>query len=265
MNFIDISSYQAGIDLEKVFANNPLHGVVVKSTEGMNYVNPYCDRWVQWLIANNKPWGFYHFLNGKDPTAEAERFVRDTENYWGHGVPVADYEGNIVREFGTYYLRRFLEVCYAGTGIKPLVYCNLSTIQSDVNGFRQIAKEGYQLWLAQYANTENQVGFRENPWQQGSYKPFDRITMHQYSDHGLLVGYGITKTETNYDTGQMYTYSTNYLDLDIFYGDRADWDALARETHETPPVEQDWKSEAKKYLLDIKAFVEQKIKEIDNL
>jgi len=208
LNFIDIASYQSGISLDAVFALNPLDGVIVKATEGMKYVNPDCDPWVQWLIKHGKLWGFYHFLNANDPTAEAKRFVEDTINYYGHGVPVADYEGQIVSSYGTYYLRRFLETVYELTGVKPLVYCNLSTIQNDVNGFRQIAQSGYKLWLAQYASNRD-AAIGQSIWQKGSFDPFDRITMHQYSDHGRLEGYN------------------GYVDLDIFYGNETDWFALA--------------------------------------
>ena len=219
MNFIDISSYQAGIDLEAVFAQNPLDGVIVKATQGMHYVNPYCDKWVQWLIKNGKPWGFYHFLDGTDPVAEGKRFVANTINYYLDGVPVADYEGDIVNSYGTYYLRRFLETVYAETGVRPLVYCNLSTIQSDVNGFRTIAEEGYKLWLAQYAYNAP-TNFVPQPWQKGSYEPFKKITMHQYSSTGRLNGY------------------SGNLDLDIFYGSEDDWHDLAG-TKPEPDINRD--------------------------
>ena len=212
------------------------------------YVNPYCDRWVQWLISHNKPWGFYHYLAGHDPAEEAKRFVKHTENYFGHGIPAADYEGNIVSEYGTYYLRRFLETVYNETGIKPLVYCNLGVIQADVNGFRQISDEGYPLWLAQYRyNTTLQVGFLNEPWQSGSFSPFKRITIHQYAQTGRLNGY-----EGN-------------LDFDKFYGSIEDWNALAQISHEKPPVSEDWRTETKLYLEQVKAFIDLKIKEIDNM
>lgn len=254
MNFIDISSHQASINLETVFSQNPLDGVVVKSTQWQDsardsmYVNPYCDKWVQWLIAHNKPWGFYHYLAGRDPTEEAKRFIKHTVNYFNFGVPGADYEGSIVHEYGTYYLRRFLETVYNETGVKPFVYCNLGVIQSDRNGFRQIAEDGYPLWLAQYRfDTTLQVGFLEIPWQNGSFSPFQRITMHQYAQTGRLNGYD------------------GNLDFDKFYGTIDDWNALARISHEKPPASEDWKTETKKYLEEVKAFVEQKIKEIDNM
>ena len=39
MNFIDIASYQATIDLDAVFANNPIDGIIAKATERTGYVN----------------------------------------------------------------------------------------------------------------------------------------------------------------------------------------------------------------------------------
>lgn len=214
LNFIDIASHQAGLNLEAVFAQNPIDGVIVKSTEGTSYVNPYCDKWVQWLIKNDKPWGFYHFLNGSDPASEAKYFVANTINYFNAGLPCADYEGSIVTNYGTYYLRKWLETVYSETGVKPLVYCNLSTIQADVNGFRTIAQDGYPLWLAQWAG--NYTHFTPNPWQSGSYAPFTKLTMHQYTDKGQLNGYNCN------------------LDLDIFYGDVEDWHALANKSEVKP-------------------------------
>ena len=214
LNFIDISSWQAGIDLAAVFAQNPLDGIIVKSTEKTTYVNPYCDKWVQWCIQHDKPWGFYHFLNGSDPVAEARFFVQHTQNYFRDGVPVADYEGSIVAAYGTYYLKRFVETVFQETGVKPMIYCNLSTIQADVNGFRSIASEGYPLWLAQWAG--GVTNFQPHPWQQGSYAPFTKLTMHQYSDCGKLAGYA------------------GNLDLDIFYGDLNDWDTLAGKDGSAP-------------------------------
>lgn len=245
MNFIDIASYQADINLDSVFAKNPLDGVIVKATEGIGYVNPYCDKWVQWLIKNDKPWGFYHYLNGHDPAAEAKRFVQDCKNYFGYGVPAADYEGAIVSTYGTYYLRRFVETVYAETGVKPFVYCNLSTVQSDVNGFRTIAEDGYPLWLAQYASM-SPMGFQPHPWQRGSYEPFDHITMHQYSSCGRLSGHA------------------GNLDLDIFYGEREDWEALAGSKPKPEPTPEDkaWILDGIEYWESVKADIQAKIDDL---
>jgi len=244
MNFIDIASYQADINLDSVFQQNPLDGLIVKATEGTYYVNtPYCDKWVQYCRKNNKPWGFYHYLAGHDPVTEAKYFVQHCLNYFHDGLPCADYEGNIVTAYGTYYLRRWLETVYAETGVKPLVYCNLSTIQSDVNGFRSIAEEGYPLWLAQWIG--NITNFTEHPPQSGSFAPFTKLTVHQYTDKGRLSGYA------------------GNLDLDIFYGDIDDWNRLVGKdgTPEPAPAD-DWLTDWIEYLEEEKQRIQNKIDEL---
>lgn len=240
MNFIDIASYQATIDLDAVFANNPIDGIIAKATEGTGYVNyPYCDKWVQWCRRNGKPWGFYHFLVGGDPVREAEYFIKHTENYFGDGLPCADYEGSVVSAYGTYYLQRWLETVYNETGIKPMVYCNLSTVQGDVNGFRTIASEGYPLWLAQWIG--NITNFNPHPPQSGSYAPFTKLTMHQYTDKGRLNGYN------------------GNLDLDVFYGSIEDWNVLVgkEETEPVPKPADDNISKAMELLLEAIALLKE--------
>ena len=81
MNFIDIASWQKGIDLATVFKENPLDGVIVKATEGTNYVNPHFTGWAMWLKDNGKPLGLYHFLAGGSAESEAAFFVQTIRLY----------------------------------------------------------------------------------------------------------------------------------------------------------------------------------------
>lgn len=247
LNLIDISSYQEGINLEAVFASNPLDGAIIKATEGQSYVNPSCDKWVQYCIRTNRPWGFYHYLASHDPVAEAKYFVKHCMNYFHDGLPAADYEGSIVATYGTYYLRRWLETVYAETGVRPLVYCNLSTIQADVNGFRSIAEDGYPLWLAQWIG--NITNFQPNPPQKGSYEPFKKLWVHQYTDRGNLNQF------------------SGALDLDIFYGTEEDWHQLAGKTPQpapqpTPEPAEDWLLDWIEYLETEKTRIQTKIDEL---
>lgn len=53
MNFIDISSWQSGIDLATLFTSNPLDGVIIKCTEATGYTNPQFTEWADWLTDNN--------------------------------------------------------------------------------------------------------------------------------------------------------------------------------------------------------------------
>lgn len=222
MNLIDIASYQGGMNLEEMFQKNPaLDGVIVKATEGVGYVNPYCDGWVQTLRRLGKPWGFYHYLSGGDPIAEADCLWKNTKNYFGEGIPCADYEGDALKA-GTGYLKRFLDRIYELSGVKAFVYCSLSVVQSQ--DFSAIANAGYQLWLAQYANYNPVDGFQDRPWQSGSVKPFSRYVMHQYTSNGRLNGW---------DKG---------LDFDQYAGSYAEWMETARggeahaPTHGVDPV-----------------------------
>jgi len=206
MNFIDISSWQRGLDLSALFRQNPIDGVIVKTSGGASYTQDTADPWIQWLIKNGKPWGFYHFLNddwkGSSGKAEAEFFVSRCRSYFGKGMPFADYEASAL-SFGTYYLKAFLDTVYSLTGVKCGVYCSLSVIHEQ--DFSEIAKAGYPLWVAQYADSAVVNGFLETPWQSGSVSPFPKYVMHQYSGNGRLKGYA------------------NALDLDKYYGTKEDW------------------------------------------
>lgn len=215
MNFIDISSWQKALDLKAICDKNPaLDGVIVKATEGTSYFNPYCDNWIKTAQELGKPWGYYHFLTGGDPIAEANYFWTHTRHYFGDGIPVADYEDKALQA-GTGYLKRFLDRVYELSGVKPLVYCSLSVVQSQ--DFDEIAEAGYQLWIAQYADMEPVNGFVDKPWQKGSVEPFRRFVMQQYTCCGRLIGWD------------------GDLDFDRCYISYAEWLEMARGKHTSPP------------------------------
>ena len=218
LNIIDISNHQAGLNLETLFAKNPdLDGVIVKATEGTGFVDKYCDPWVQWLIKNNKPWGFYHFLSGTKTSGaeEADYFYKHCVNYFGHGIPVADLEAQAVNR-GPTYIKQFLDRIYELSGVRAMLYASLSVVQSFGTGSDPIVVNGHKLWLAQYASDNAVYGFKKTPWQSGSVAPWPAITMHQYSGNGRLNGY------------------LGALDLDIFYGTVNDWNKIAKTVKPKP-------------------------------
>lgn len=214
MNFIDISNWQNGIDLATLFAENNLDGVIIKATEDTGYTNPNFKTWAQWLTENGKPWGAYHFCTGADAIAEAAYFYEVVKPYTGRFVPCADYEDNALRR-GTGWLKDFLDEFYRLSGVRCLVYCSQSVTQSQ--NFSEIVRDGYQLWMAQYADYSPVYGFTDNPWHKGSVSPWSGWVMQQYTSCGVLKGW------------------RSYLDFDKFYGNADDWDALCG-THE-PPAE----------------------------
>lgn len=210
MNFIDISSWQKGIDLGSVFAQNPLDGVVIKATEGVYYKCQEMPAWADYVLSQGKPLGLYHFMAGGDPHAEAAYFVAAARPYLGKAVLVADYEANALKR-GTGHLKEFLDTVLELSGVKPLVYCSLSVVQGQ--DFSKIAQT-YKLWVAQYASMDIVNGFQENPWQKGSVAPFSSYVMHQYTGNGRLSGY------------------SGALDLDKYLGSYSSWMEMAEGTEQ---------------------------------
>ena len=207
MNLIDIASHQGGMNLSTMFQKNPaLGGVIVKISEGTYYANPDAKAWLDWLVANGKPAGTYHYLAKNGAEAEARFYVDHVKPWLGKVALAIDYEEGTLA-MGTKYLKACLDEVYRLTGVKPLVYC--SQIQAlEAQDFSAIAAAGYPLWVAQYADHNPVCAFIENPWHTGTSAPFSKYTMRQYTSDGYLTGW-----EKN-------------VDFDLFYGNASDWAAL---------------------------------------
>lgn len=222
MNVIDISSWQKGLDLDKLFKANPtLNGVVIKATGGTCiYQGDTFEPWANWCIEHNVPWGFYHFLDDdyKNSTGqkEAEFFVSKTKQYFGRGIPVADFEAQ-AKVLGVKYLQDFLDTVFALTGVRPMLYCSQGL--ANRADMQTIAK-GYPLWVAQYADYAPMYAFTDNPWKRGSVWPWEHESMRQYTSQLYLPGW------------------KSHLDANLFYGDRADWDKLCGIEPVFPPQEK---------------------------
>jgi len=60
LNGIDISNYQAGIDLSVV----PCDFVIIKATQGTTYTSPSFSKQMSAADAHGKLTGVYHYING---------------------------------------------------------------------------------------------------------------------------------------------------------------------------------------------------------
>ena len=205
MNFIDIASWQAGIDLDKMFRTNPLDGVIIKATQGTGYVNPEYAAWFKWLTEHNKPLGVYHFANGQDAAAEAKHFYAYTKSAIGKAIPILDYELDALKR-GTGWVKQFVDAYRELSGVTCMIYCSLSVIHDQ--DWSKLTE--CPLWIAQYADGNPVYGFLDKPWQKGNVNPFSKYWMHQYTSNGHLNSWG------------------GRLDLDKFYGTREDWDKLCK-------------------------------------
>lgn len=207
IKFIDISNWQAGIDVKAVVKNGGLGAVVAKATEGLNYVDPQCDRYIQQCIANHVPFGYYHFARNNDAKAEAEFFRNNTRNYEHCGVPILDWEdGQSVA-----WVNEFVEHYHTLTGIWPWVYANPWR-------FRQgTVNENCGRWVAGYPS--NGIADINYGMVNGLPASYDvgRVCAWQFSSSVRIPGYA------------------GNLDGDVFYGDAAAWAKYANSNGTTAP------------------------------
>lgn len=206
MNGIDVSSWQTGIDVSSTGAEF----VVIKATEGVGYVNPDCDRVYQEAVSDGMPRGVYHYAAGGKPEDEAQYFLDNIKGYIGDSILILDYE-SYASYNGPGWAKRWLDYVYNHTGVKPLIYMNLSTLNS--YNWESVRNADYGLWIAAYHNGYTPYySFDENSIVQGNIYPWDDcLAMFQYTSSGYLNGWN------------------GELDLNVFYGDRETWNAYVGE------------------------------------
>lgn len=213
MNGIDISRWQAGINLAAV----PCEFVVIKATEGTTYVNPYCDQHFGQAAELGKKLGVYHFAGGGDAAAEAEYFVRNVRGYIGKAILVLDFEIQNMAN-GAAWSKRWLDRVYELTRVKPVIY--MSNYMANHLDWNAVASAGYPLWNAYYYAYGTPMGYNPDAPLPERLGPWGKALLYQYTSEGRLPGYN------------------GYLDLDVFYGDPDDWDRYVREDGNAGPNPQ---------------------------
>ena len=203
MNGIDISAHQRGIDVASV----PSDFVIIKATEGLDYVNDDCDRAYQQAKAAGKCVGTYHFATGEasNGAQEAAYYLENIQGYIGESIMVLDWEMDALSR-GVGYAKEFLDYVYQQTGIKPLIYMS-GSVENEYN-WTDVVNGDYGLWVAYYYNAYNPMGYNQDaPMYPLNY--WNNVAILQYTSSGDLPNYG------------------GYLDLNVFYGDASAWNAYA--------------------------------------
>lgn len=196
MRFIDISNWQGGIDLPALLPN--VDGIVCKATEGATFVDPYCDGWVQQCINEGKPWGFYHFAGSGDAIEEATHFIQNTINYFEHGIPVLDWEGNQSGD----WVNEFVAEVYSSTHVWPWIYGNPWR-------FNQGGVEpNCARWVAEYPAVTSPSFEQAESWECPEAE--GNVVAWQFCSDGQVNGYN------------------GNLDCSLFYGTEKQWKAYAK-------------------------------------
>lgn len=182
MNGIDISSYQAELNARIV----PSDFVIIKATEGTNYINQTWEEQAGQVIQTNKLLGFYHFASTGNPITEADFFISVVKNYIGKAILVLDFEAGAINAWGNVGARQFLNRVKEKTGINPMIYMS-SDVTRQFNW--SIISSTNPLWVAQYASM-NPTGYQSEPWTDGKgYGAWSSAAIHQYSSAGSLANW----------------------------------------------------------------------------
>lgn len=121
---IDISRWQPNVDFARVKADG-IQAVIIKATEGMNYVDPMFHKHHRGAKNVNMKIGVYHFGTASDPIGQADDFL-ETVNPDANTLLVLDFERN-TNPRGTQMTlvgaRKFVTYIKAKTGRWPVFYC----------------------------------------------------------------------------------------------------------------------------------------------
>ncbi|MBO5971344.1 MAG: peptidoglycan-binding protein [Clostridia bacterium] len=201
MNGIDLSKWQAGIDLSRV----PCDFVIIKATQGIKYISPEWEKQILQALSLDKCVGLYHYAGGGGVIKEANHYINVVKSYIGRAILVLDWEGKQNPNFKNHaYAQEWLQYVKDVTGITPFVYMSKSVCRE----YRW--NPMYPLWVAQYANYIK-TGYKQNPWTDDKgYGPWMAPAIFQYSSKGRLNGYN------------------DDLDLDIAYITPEEWQAWAQ-------------------------------------
>lgn len=203
---IDISKHQGknNIQLNQI----EFDFAIVKATEGIGYVDPYCDKFIQQLIKMDKPWGFYHLARPvNDPIKEARFFYENTKNYFGHGLVALDWE--MERQFDTAWAKKWLDEVQRLSRVKPLIYMSES-VENKYN-WSNVVLGDYGLWIAKYPpKTTIVTNYNHEICSKPRLKHWKSCAIWQFAgDNGRLDGYPVG------------------IDCDVFYGDVSAWNKYA--------------------------------------
>ena len=235
LNGFDVASYQSGMDVGATAGDF----VIIKATEGTNYVNPSFSGHVKQALSAAKKFGVYHFIrNDSDVVKQADYFLAKVGPYIGKAMLVLDFENttgsSIQNQTGVAKAKKWLDYVYQKTGVHAVLYTGISC--ENALDWSSVVNANYGLWIAQYNNYDAVVGYHPRDLY-GSLKHWKTAMMFQYTSNGHLDGWA------------------NGVDFDVFYGDKTAWDKYAKATKSSKPTSKPkpagpkWVKETKTYTL----------------
>ena len=198
-HFIDISKWQASKNINWANVAKTQAFVIIKATEGVDFVDRQLDSHVANCRANNIPFGFYHFArpdnkNGgykKDAEAEASDFCDQLEKYNDFSVrPVLDLEYRktpLNKDELLEWCNIFAATVKARSGRDIILYTGYYFVKDMLPKDHNLGR--FPLWLAQYNGKEepNRIPEGWDTWDMWQYT--DKLTDKDIFDGPLDGNY----------------------------------------------------------------------------
>ena len=173
---IDISSYQSGVDFDKV-KNSGYNAVIIKATEGVNYIDTSLDSHYNNALRSGMDIGFYHFMSEKtSPSSQAVDFWNAISNKNFNIVPVLDIETNTLGRSKTSVTNRCIEFLNQFKALSSMD-CVIYSYTNFITNYLDTRLAGYKLWVANYYVNVPSANPVWNSWEG-----------FQYSDKGNVNG-----------------------------------------------------------------------------
>ncbi|NEZ46487.1 glycosyl hydrolase [Clostridium niameyense] len=182
MKGIDISMHNNTVDFKKI-KNDGIEIVIIKATEGVNYVDPLLSQHYNGAKGENFNIGFYHFMSEKtEPSQQAVDFWNTIKEKQFNVIPCLDIETNNMGRNQKQISDRcieFLEKFKSLSGLDCMIYTGGFFGRDNLdNRVKQ-----YPGWIAHYGVP--------SPMHTGFH-----VVGHQYTEYGHVNGIN-TKVDMN--------------------------------------------------------------------
>jgi len=151
---IDLSHHNA-IDFQQVAGDGVL-GVIHKATQGVTFTDPTYNSRKQEAADAGLLWGAYHFGDGSDPVAQADRFL-DIVKPDAATLIALDFEPNTLKTAGpagqTMNLagaEAFVNRINENLGTFPGLYCSPGFLKQQLGSKTDSPLKNCWLWIAHY-------------------------------------------------------------------------------------------------------------------
>ncbi|EPY2286906.1 GH25 family lysozyme [Clostridium sporogenes] len=187
MKGIDISMHNGSINFGAVKGNG-IEVVIIKATEGVDYVDPYLNQHYNGAKSQNINIGFYHFMSEKtDPSQQAIDFWNSIKDKQFNVMPCLDIETNSWGRSSKQITDRcleFLNKFKALSGLSCMIYTGGYFGRDNLDS----RIKNYPGWIAHYGvNTPMATGFN--------------VVGHQYTESGRVNGISGNVDLNNFTNG----------------------------------------------------------------